>query len=318
MSSLICITSCNRINEVKKFIFPFIDFCNKHDEFDFLLSLDGNIEEYKSFCDKFKIPLLYSEEREGVGLSKNRVLSKFPNYDYYFFIEDDVELIDCSVFHNCINFSSSMNIPHVSFLVFGDSMINESKNGWQYKKGFKSGGVFNFFDAKALFKVGGWHTCFAKYKRFGHSEHSYRFYNNGFQEYPFYALNSFAKCLISHDPPHVTKIEDEEYAGHYHSSEKNLIESKLLYYPIQIISPFFFNGYGMHYNNTVADFLQTNKKKYPLTHGKERRIALSEYYFELFKIKSNWVHKIFYIFLSMINKPFCTPMKHYIKTKLKQ
>jgi hypothetical protein len=316
MNSLICITTCNRINEVKKYILPYIDFCNKHEGFDFLLSLDGNTENYKSFCDKFKIPLLHSEEREGVGLAKNRVLSSFPEYDYYFFVEDDMELLDSKIFITCIDFSNKQNIPHLSYTVFGESTSLIMRDEWQYLQGFRSGAQFSFFEAKALFKVGGWNTLFAKYKRFGHSEHSYRFFNNGFQDYPFIALTSTADSLILHDPPHVTVIENEGLFDHYHPEEKHLIESKTLYFPISTISPFYFNGFDMNFNSIVEEFLRTNKRRYPLTVGKNRRIALAEYYFEMFLRHRNIYFKIKNLFLSLINKPFNNPFKHFLKTKL--
>jgi len=316
MNSLICITSCNRINEVKKFILPYIDFCNKHDGFDFLLSLDGNNEEYKYFCDKFNIPLLNSEEREGVGLSKNRVISYFPNFDYYFFIEDDMELLNSKIFSENIEFSKNQNIPHLSYTVFGENTTINNKEGWSYLQGYRSGAQFSFFEAKALFKVGGWNTLFAKYKRYGHSEHSYRFYNNGLQNYPFIALTSVADCFIMHDPPHVTVIENESHFDHYHPDEKQLIDSRTLFFPITTISPFYFNGFDMNYNSAVDKFLCTNKKRYPLTNGKESHNALAEYYFEMFLRSRGVFSKAKFFLLSLINNPFNIPFKHFLKTKL--
>lgn len=314
--SLICITSCNRINEIKKFILPYIDFCNKHDGFDFLLSLDGNNEEYKYFCDKFNIPLLNSEEREGVGLSKNRVISYFPNYDYYFFIEDDMELLNSNVFLNSIEFSKKQNVPHLSYTAFGEATSLKNKDGWQYLQGYRSGAQFSFFEAKALFKIGGWNTHFAKYKRFGHSEHSYRFFNNGLQNFPFIALTSTAESFILHDPPHVTVIENESHFDHYHPDEKQLIDSRTLFFPISTISPFYFNGFDMTFNSVVDEFLRKNKRRYPLTTGNDRRKTLAEYYFGLHLREKSIFSKAKYFLLSLIYNPFNNPFKHFLKTKL--
>ena len=84
--SLICITTCNRVSAIKAVIWDYINFCKKNDSFDFLISLDGDDKETVRYCEKHNIPLVYSKVREGVGLSKNRVLKTYSEFDYYFFI----------------------------------------------------------------------------------------------------------------------------------------------------------------------------------------------------------------------------------------
>lgn len=314
MKVLITITSCNRLDEIKKFIIPYILFCNNKESFHFLLSLDGNNTEYIDFCNNFHIPLIYSEEREGVGIAKNRVLKKFSDYDFYYFIDDDIELLDDTIFEENINFAVQQKVPHLS----GTVLDNEIKNTiWKktfVKKGFKAGGYFNFFEAKALFKVGGWHPHFSKYKRYGHSEHSYRFYNNKLQEYPFISLESTEKKFIIHNPPHVTNDATQANFNHFHPDELELIENKLLYFPITTISKYYFNGYNTKFN-PIIEKLAATKKKYPLLNRKERKKAFSEFYFAQFERNTNTMKKMIFFIKSFIFNPLNYPLKHYIKTK---
>jgi len=316
MKSLITITTCNRLHEVKKYILPYIDFCNHNEDFDFLLSLDGNNPEYLDFCNEFHIPLLYSDEREGVGLSKNRVLTQFPDYDYYFFIEDDVELIDGSVFQDNIDFSVENNVPHLSHRTWGYDSIKTITNGTIIIKGTKAAAQFCFFEAKALFKIGGWNTLFAQYKRFGHSEHSYRFFHAGLQDYPFIALEATSKKLFVHDPPHVTNIECDYIDNHYHPDEKALIDQKTTYFPLQTLSKFHYNGFDMNYNKVVAEYLQNNRKKYPLVKGKERCKCFGGMYLYKAQNTKMWFMKWVYLSISFLLFSKSSSLRHFIKQEL--
>ena len=315
---LICITTCNRLNEVKKYILPYINFCNNNHGFDFLLALDGNNIEYIDFCNKFQIPLLYSEEREGVGLSKNRVLLKFPDYKYYFFLDDDIELIDSTVFFDNIYISDSLNIPHLSGIVFGEELTSEIFEKYKLTKGYRAGGYFNFFNAGKLFKIGGWHTHFAQYKRYGHSEHSYRFLNAGFQDYPLITIDSTIQKLAVHNPPHVTNEEGSNLFDHFHPDEQELINNKLTYFPLTTISAYHFNGYDKSFNKVVEDFLNQNKQKYPLVRGRVRFVGFAEYYFFKFSNAKSFGSKFYYFCASFACHPFNNQIKHYIKQVLKK
>jgi hypothetical protein len=321
--ALITITTCNRIHEIKKYILNFIDFCNRNSNFDFLLSLDGQNSEYVNFCRKYHIPLLHSIEREGVGISKNRVLNYFPNYDYYFFLEDDVELINPAVFNDHILMSEKTGIPHFSLSHLDFQKLYSIKEYDFCKKGelgfAKYGGaVFNFYTRNIIQSVGGWHPMFAKYKRYGHTEHTYRIYNFSNKFSPFIFLLKHHNSFIWHDPPHVTKSFDNliNPKTNLFSAEEDLINKKIKFYPITTISAFEFNGYDMNYNKTVYNFLKKNKKKYPLVNGLERNKCLSEYYFYKFNVKTFFFTKMFYFFLSFIYLPFNRQIKHFIKKKL--
>ncbi len=254
--ALIAITTCNRLDYVKAFICDYLVFCNSSDEFDFLLALDGNDKKYIEFCNTNRIPLLYSQEREGVGLSKNRVLKQFPNYDYYFFIEDDVELLNSAFFYNQIKIARITNIHHFS--------SGEAFRFYPMVKRLKSNensilftlygsGVINFFSKEGLQKVGGWHTEFAKYKRFGHTEHSYRFFNQNLCPAPFAYVEEFENGYFRwHNPQHVTNPEGIERGdGDLAQVESLLIEQKLNFFPVSTLSDFFIENIQ---NNTHLSF----------------------------------------------------------------
>ncbi|MGD9991916.1 MAG: hypothetical protein AB7S69_01345 [Salinivirgaceae bacterium] len=279
--SLVCITSCNRLSDVKKYIWDYINFCNKNEGFDFLLALDGNNEDYIQFCNAYEIPLLYSEEREGVGLSKNRVITKFPNYNYYFFIEDDIELLDSSIFALHIDVSKETGYPH--FISSGIQHIIGSFHTVNNKKIIKAefgGGTFNFFTKAGLIQAGGWHTVFAKHKRYGHTEHTYRFYNAGLQPAPFLLIEETQKMTLIHPAPHVTQPQKRDVDDRFIKDEGELFHKKLEHYPVKTLSPYFFNGFDKNYNDTAAKFLQKKQnRRYPLLKGIKRRKALAEYYF---------------------------------------
>lgn len=314
---LICITTCKRINELKKIVFPYIDYCNKNEGVNFILSLDGKEESYLDFCHQYSIPLIYSENREGVGLSKNRVLKQFPNYDFYFFIEDDVELIENSVFNDCLYVYNKTNFHHMSvnYLRHITETIIIDKH--RITCGMFGGAQFNFFSRTGINQVGGWNNHFARYKRYGHTEHSYRYFHQNLGPAPFISLTSSNNKILIHNPAHVS---EESYQMNNESQlipdEESMIAAKTTFFPVSTISDFTFNGYDMNFNNSVAELLQKHKKRYPLTRGKERRIALAEYNFEMFLRCNNVLKKAKFFLLSLINNPFNIPFKHFLKTKL--
>lgn len=315
-NALIVITSCKRINIVKQTIWEYLRFVNSNDNFNFLLSLDGNETEYLEFAEEYEIPLLYSEEREGVGLSKNRTLQKFPNYDYYFFIEDDVYLLDISIFSLFIDVSRKENIPHM--MVYGSTNIQEiqKKENYTLINSSIGGAAFNFFTKKGLDTVGGWNTLFAKYKRFGHTEHSYRFVHQSLQKSPFIAIEEAKKMIIVFDPPHVTAIRLEINEKGLCHDEQELVDNKTTYFPLKTMSEFYFNQRELGYNQKVAEFLKENPQKYPLTKGKERRKALAEHYALKLSKTSGVFPKIALLIKSFCLSPTNVALKHYIKTKI--
>jgi hypothetical protein len=248
--TLICINTCKRLDFVKLFCIDYINFCSNDTRFKFIISLDGNANDYIDFFSIGKISYVYSEEIEGVGFSKNRVLKIYPNFDFYFFIDDDVELINYDYFDQQIQIALKSGIHHFSV---GNIEYFYNKSGSTIVDGIEidhymyGPGTVNFFTSKGIEKVGGWHSIFAKYKRFGHTEHSYRLYNNGLCPSPFNVVKKFTTGFFRwYDPPSVTKYfcsqsELDNYG--IADVEVNVIHDKLKVFPITTFSKYYFVDY---------------------------------------------------------------------------
>ncbi|CAA6812581.1 MAG: Unknown protein [uncultured Sulfurovum sp.] len=252
MKNLICINTYKSPSLLKTFIWDYIEFAKHHEAYDFIVSLDGMDKESIAYCNKYNIPLLYSETNEGVGISKNRVLKEFCEYDNYFFIEDDVELLNADVFDLHLQLSKELNIQH--FSLFEERRIRGRKDSLSHGKhniiqSMYGSAQFNFFTKKGLEIVGGFHTDFAQYKRFGHTEHTYRFVTNGLSEYPFQIVE---ECLYGYfrwnDPISRVKLNVEVSSNDLFVGEEVLIESQIKYFPIKTISPYSL----LHRNNVTS------------------------------------------------------------------
>lgn len=306
--SLICITSCNRLDEIKKNIIPFLIFSRQNKSFDFVLSLDGTNQEYIDFCEQYQIPLLYSEEREGVGISKNRVLKEFPNFASYFFIDDDIELLDESVFERIIEISKSKNINNLSY------SVKSGLEDGDLVLGNYGGGCFNFYTKLAIDNVGGWHTKFAKYKRYGHTEHTSRVFFKELNPFPFVALKNISDYILLNNPEHVTSIQGSQALNENELilEEQDLIDSRFSFFPITTLSSY-------NYNGIPSDLSKTNitkkmeEDRYFLLSLNEKRKALANlnlhYYF---------INKLFSkLLFALLLNPKNNLLKHYFKQKLK-
>jgi len=239
MKNLICINTYKSPDLVKAFVWDYINFAQADPEYDFVVSLDGADSETIEYCKTHKIPLLYSDSNEGVGISKNRVIESFKDYDYYFFIEDDIELLNPEVFDIHIKLSQELDIPH--FSLFEARRIRNQKNvlehdGYHIIQAMYGGAPFNFFSKKGLDIVGGFHTHFAQFKRFGHTEHTYRFVHNGLSEYPFQLIE---ECLEGYfrwnDPISRIKISVEVSENRLFVDEEELIAQKLKFFPVETL-----------------------------------------------------------------------------------
>ena len=242
MKTLICINTCKRASAIKAMIWDYIDFVKSQDTFDFIISLDGNDTETISYCQKFNIPLIYSEENEGVGLSKNRVLTTFPDYNYYFFIEDDVELLNPEVFKIHIDLAQKTNLHHFSLFPRERIRIEKAQtklDNYTLIHSMYGSAQVNFFTQEGIQKVGGFHDEFAKYKRFGHTEHTYRFMNAGLTQYPFNIIDECIDGFFGWNYPRsVTQIKVQTTENRLFQGEEELINEKLIHYPIKTISNF--------------------------------------------------------------------------------
>ena len=266
MKNLICITTYKSVDLIKAFIWDYINFSQDNNQYDFIVSLDGHDQATIDYCIKYQIPLLYSTENQGVGISKNRVIKSYGDYDNYFFIEDDIELLNSKVFDLHIKLSQELNIEH--FSLFEARRIREQMNVYKHGEyhiiqAMYGGAPFNFFTKKGLATVGGFHTDFAAYKRFGHTEHTYRFVNNGLSQYPFQVIQ---ECLEGYfrwnDPISRIKISVEISKNRLFVEEEKLIEKKLKYFPVQTLSSYkIINETNIHKKNKIIYDNQVNWSK---------------------------------------------------------
>lgn len=227
---------------LKATIWEYLSFCMAHDDFDLVVSLDGSDEETISFCRHFHIPLLWSAEREGVGIAKNRVIKSYPDYEFYFFIEDDAFLLNPAVFELHIEVAKEVGIHHLS-LGPRDRFVNRLGNlstnhgavvGYAY-----GSALFNFFTGKGLRLVGGFHPMFASLRRFGHTEHTYRFVTQRLSAYPFCVIEDCLEGYVhAYSPRSVTKLNVEKTTDRLYVGERRLMDERLDYVPVTTPSPY--------------------------------------------------------------------------------
>jgi hypothetical protein len=277
--ALVCVTTCRRFHVLPRYLPHFAAFTESDPRFSLLVALDGTAPEYLEFAERWRVPMVYSDEREGVGISKNRVLERFGDFDYYFFLDDDVELMDGRVFPDHISVARAGGIHHFSLFQRGGvrKPTGESTvEGRRILHGMFGGGQFNFFTREGLEKVGGWHPRFAEFRRWGHTEHSYRFYNAGLAPAPFNVIDDLSESCIWHYPPPVTSaVRVDTDDDQLPAPERELLDQRLEHVPIETISAHHFNGIDFGALAELASTL-SSADRYPLLGGRERRRCVSD------------------------------------------
>lgn len=278
--ALVAFTTCERSGYVRRCLPQLAHACRSEPRVDVLVALDGDDPQTREFCAQWEVPLLYSDAREGVGLSKNRVLERFPDYDFYFFLEDDVEVVDGSVFARHVELMRKAGIHHMS--LFTDSRsygpcgetIVEGRTIKHYQRG---GAQLNAFTREGLQQVGGWHPLFAQYRRWGHVEHSYRFPRNGLAPGPFNVASDLVDTCICHVPPPVTKWSaDALHSDGLSKPERELMDQELTHVPLRTLASYHLEGPEPRPLVKLAGAF-SGLRRYPLLHGAERRRAYADY-----------------------------------------
>lgn len=314
--SLICLTTCNRELFVRRYAPHYLAYCRANRRFDFLIALDGCDAASIEVASRRGLPLLYSHEREGVGLSKNRVLTRFGDYDYYFFIDDDAELLDGRVFPEHVRISQESGFHHLTLFERGGArgvVREEHVAGHALQFARYGGGQFSFFTRQGLQRVGGWHTAFAEYRRFGHTEHSWRFVNAGLAETPFVVATTLSECLLWHYPPSVTSKTNLAVnpASHLSSREEALISEQLAFFPTQTLCGFDFNGIALDGSQAPwLDSLQVDR--YPLLSVHERRAARADHFAALSRTQRGGSRALS-ILRAAWNEPMNPQLRHAVK-----
>lgn len=318
--ALVCITTCRRLENLRRYLPHFAAFCASDPRFTLLVALDGTEESYLRFCEEWRIPLVYSDEREGVGLSKNRVLKRFPDFDYYFFLDDDVELVDGSVFPAHVALARASGIHHFSLFERGGvrKRTGESEvEGTRIVHGLFGGGQFNFYTAEGLARVGGWHPRFAEFRRWGHTEHSYRFYRAGLAPAPFNVAVGLSETCIWHYPPPVTRVQgiaaDEDELP---APERALIDQELTHVPLETLGPHHVNGVAPGSESPLAAVLDSGER-YPVVEGAERRHCESDYALWRFRYGKGVGRRLVALADAVLRWPSNPGLRHLVRTALR-
>ncbi|NKB65273.1 MAG: hypothetical protein GKR95_25295 [Gammaproteobacteria bacterium] len=240
--TLVAVTTCSRPDLVRHYLPKLISVTASLKQVDLLLGIDGlsspgNCESLE-FAQSVGVPCVVSEHPEGVGISKNRIVSLLGGYDVYFFLEDDVEVISDGLFRDHIQYCQLTGYHHFSLHQPGrlvDELEPTRVEGWGVVRHAMYGSAqVNFFSRYALSKVGGWHQSFAALRRGGHTEHSYRIFRAQLAPAPFNLIESLIDECIWRDPPAVVhhRINGHTIADNQlYELENKLIADEIDYAP---------------------------------------------------------------------------------------
>jgi len=235
-NTLVAFTTCARPKLIRKNLSCLIHCLQGLRGFDLVVAIDGlsvtGNKETLSLVQKMGVDCIVANEPEGVGISKNRVLSLLGGYDYYFFIEDDVEVLSSDLFNRHIEAYLKTGIHHFS-LHEPARLLNERKltilrSGEIIRHTQFGSAQVNFFTQTALTKVGGWHARFGELRRGGHTEHSYRVCNAELCPAPFNYIDTLTHCCSWHNPASVVSARAYTIApNRLLEIENDLIAQKL-------------------------------------------------------------------------------------------
>jgi hypothetical protein len=319
--SLVCITTCRRLPYLRRYLPHFARFCDDDSRFSLLVSLDGDEADTRHFCEKWEVPLLHSDKREGVGISKNRVLERFPDFDYYFFLEDDVELVDGRVLPAHVEISKVSRIHHFTLFQRGGIRKVTARStaaGRRVLHGLYGGADFSFYTGTGLRHVGGWHPRFAEYRRWGHTEHSYRFVRAELAPAPFNVAEDLADACIWHTPPAVTRVDGVTIdADQIAAPERELMERELSHVPVETISDHHLNGVPLGRPSRLARVLAAGER-YPLADDKERRRCRSDYNLWRFMSAATLPERATALVAATWNWPANPALRHRLKMALRR
>lgn len=209
--TLVAVTTCSRPDTIRSHLVQLIQCVQDVDGADLVLAVDGLSEQGNQqsldFGLSMGVPCVVSDHSEGVGISKNRVVTLLGGYDYYFFLDDDVEVLSSRLFSEHVDLHLETDIHHFSLhhpaRLLDEVSSTTTASGRVIRHAMYGGAVVNFFTRKALQCVGGWHPSFAKIRRGGHTEHSYRVYRARLCPAPFNLSADLVDVCIWNDPPSV-------------------------------------------------------------------------------------------------------------------
>ncbi|WDE01630.1 hypothetical protein [Thalassomonas actiniarum] len=242
ISALVALTTCARPALVAKNLPGLQTLLQGLPGFDLVLVIDGLSlvpnRETLALAQQIGVNCIIADFPEGVGVAKNRVMSLFGHYDFYFFIEDDVEVLKPELFTAHLNAYEKTGIHHFSLhepsrlLEEGQPSFlprDKAADGAQKIRHARFGSAqVNFFTQQALATVGGWHRQFALLRRGGHTEHSYRIFNAGLTPAPFNYIDELSSSCCWHNPPSIVSCAGHAVAANrLFDIENNLIRQQL-------------------------------------------------------------------------------------------
>ena len=244
--TLIAVTTCGRPNLVGLYLDHIARCVREVDRVDLVLAIDGlsqaGNEESLEIALSYGVDCIVSAEAEGVGVAKNRVVGLLGGYAYYFFIDDDVEVLTSQLFSEHLSLHSKTGIHHFSLhdprRLLDEGSPTRARDGEMIRHAMYGGAAVNFITRAALQCVGGWHACFAQLRRGGHTEHSYRIYRSGLCPAPFNLIDGLVESCVWRDPrPVVSYNVLDVGANGLFAIENDLISQQIRWHPFCAGSP---------------------------------------------------------------------------------
>ena len=244
---LVAITTCSRPDSIRANLAQILRCVKEVGRADLTVAVDGlsvpGNQKSLDFALSMGISCVVSDHPEGVGISKNRVVALLGGYEFYFFVEDDVEVLSSRLFSEHVNLHLESGIHHFSLhhpdrLLDGVSSTTLA-SGSTIQHAMYGSAQVSFFTRTALQRVGGWHPAFASLRRGGHTEHSYRIYRSQLCPAPFNLSESLLDACTWSNPPHVVDPRDTGYAlaeNRLFELENELIEKKIAFMPFSATS----------------------------------------------------------------------------------
>lgn len=175
------ITTYQRFDRFKESFESLLKYSRDVDEI--LIVDDCSIVDRERYDEYFKtillnnVKIIINESNSGVGVSKNKIMKYFydKNYDYFFTLEDDIDIINQDVFLKYIECSQKTGFDYINFALHGDhnsTCSYANKNNYIYKIYPNIVGAFTLYTPKLIEEIGYHDEKF--FNAMEHVEYTYR------------------------------------------------------------------------------------------------------------------------------------------------
>lgn len=156
---------------------------NSRDVEEILVVDDCSIVDRERYDEYFKtillnnVKVIINESNLGVGASKNKIMKYFydKDYDYFFTLEDDINIISPDAFLKYIECSLKTGYEYINFALHGDhnpSCTYDKKDGYVYKLYPNIVGAFTLYTPRLIEEIGYHDEKF--FNAMEHVEYTYR------------------------------------------------------------------------------------------------------------------------------------------------